>query len=147
VASGMTFAEMRSFEMENDLRYLGWADGAIQYLPKTVTRGAITDVAGSLTDPVNDTGLIRASVYELWLTTRHEKMTPEDRDAMLILYAKRLTGYPQGVVEVVLGMIVITSKWFPAWSEVQSEINVITGARVSLLTALRRFLAKAERTP
>jgi hypothetical protein len=82
----MTFAKMQDTMRECGLLYLGWVDGAVQYIPNSITRQDATMLA----DAVNDTGTIRAALYELWLITKKERMLPEDRDAMLMIYARRL---------------------------------------------------------
>lgn len=144
-AGNKTYAEMRAFGAANSLLYLGYIDGALRYLPADIPRQRILDAAAMLQDPVEDSGETRAALYELWLTTKHEKTSAVDRDAMLLVYASRLSQYPTETVKVVLGALSTTSMWFPAWSEIHTRINALTGNRVSLLTALRLFLNKHAR--
>jgi hypothetical protein len=132
---------MQDMMRECGLLYLGWVDGAVQYVPNSLTRENVTQAAAMLADPANDTGTIRAALYELWLITKKEKMLPEDRDAMLMVYARRLAEYPVEVVAVALGAISLKSTFFPAWAEIQTEIDALTGQRNRLLAALRLLLA------
>lgn len=141
-AGNKTFAEMRAFGADNSLLYLGYFDEAVQYLADDIPRQRILDAAAMLQDPVDGSGKTRAALYELWLTTKHEKTSIEDRDSMLMVYANRLSQYPAGAVMVVLGALSTSSMWLPAWSEIHTRINALTGGRAALLTALRLFLSK-----
>lgn len=144
LAPSMSFAEIKAFERAHGCLYFGYVMGENWYLPNTTTRSQIVEVASALSPDRQDSEFIRLALYQLWLTTRHEKMPAEDRDAMLQIYVENLLAYPENAVRVVLNNFANTSVFFPAWAEINQALVDILGWRGQLLTHLRNYSAKRK---
>lgn len=141
-APAMSFADMKAFEADRDCIYLGWVAGEIWYLPNRIARSSVEAVLDMLASPDMDTAFIRAALYELWLTTRHEKMDPADRDAMLMIYVRRLAAYPEDAVRAVLLDLSHNQKFWPTWSEIETKFVNLIGWRAQMVMALRAYAQK-----
>ena len=133
---------MREYEDANGLQYLGKFNGEVRYIPKSTDESTILGVVDSLKGADCDEGAVRIALYEIWLTTKHEKTSEADRDAMLMVYVKRLTDYPAQAIWLVLSEISQESKFFPAWAEIKERLDALMGWRSELIGALRRVLKK-----
>lgn len=138
----MTFAEMKDFEKVYDVMWLGYINGGHQYLPRSTTRAKVREAVNMLCDEPADSAEIRVALYELWLTTKHEKMNAEDRDAQLAIYCKRLAEHPAEHVRLVLSDLSREAKFFPAWSDIQERLDRIRGPRAALTAGLRNAYRK-----
>lgn len=140
VAQPMTFAEMRVFERERDCTFLGKINGEIWYLPNSTTPEQVQQVTDRISPQQHDSEGIRLAIYQLWLTTRHEKMSPDDRDDMLRIYLTNLCSYPEQAVRAVLNHFAATAIFFPTWAEIDTELQTLFGWRARLITALRSYV-------
>lgn len=137
----LNYDDMRALEARDGLIYLGAISEptTVYYLPRDADLTArMKDVVQSIAPVPIDTGEARLALYELWLTTRHERLSTEDRDAQLILYAKRLADYPAEHSELVLGELAQTAVWFPPWADIRARLDALSGWRARLTAALRR---------
>jgi hypothetical protein len=140
----MSFSEMKQFEAANRCHYFGFVRGEIWYLPEATTPDQIKFVANAMNTEPADSEFIRVALYQLWLTTRHEKMPAEDRNAMLTIYVQNLSAYPVNAVRAVLTGMANDAVFFPAWSEINAALTGILGWRGQLLTALRNYATKRK---
>lgn len=140
----MSFAETKIFERKHSCQYFGFVRGEVWYLPNATTPEAIKRVADALNPEPADSEFIRLALYQIWLTTRHEKMPVEDRDAMLTIYVQNLSAYPVNAVRAVLTGMANDALFFPAWSEINAALTGILGWRGQLLTALRNYATKRK---
>jgi len=128
------------------MAYLFRAYGSDWFLPQTITADYLQEAARRLKDEPVDSDVIRRALLELWYSTKHEKMSEQDRNAMILLYAQRLSAHPPKHVALVLNDMSETSTFFPSWSEISARLGNISGERHALINALRRFLIKMETT-
>lgn len=140
LAPPMSFAEMKQLEAQRDCTFLGMIRGnEIWYLPNKTTPQAVNRVVQKIAPQQHDNEGIRLALYQLWLTTRHEKMPAEDRDDMLRIYVTNLCAYPVFAVRAVLSHFAANAVFFPAWAEINAELQQILGWRARLLSALRTY--------
>lgn len=142
--TSLSFTEFLCHEEKNGLVYLGKILGASRYIPFDTSRQLVSTAVEQLRGEALDSGTIRAHLFELWLTTKHEKMSPDDRDAMLMLYVKRLADFPRHAAVTVLMTLSQTCKFWPAWSEVQEQLDAILNDRATLIHALRLVIPKLK---
>lgn len=134
---GASYAQIKELERSQSLLYLGGIKGTVWFAPASVTRHQIGRAIEQLVGQPGDEGRIRRALYDLWLLTKHERMATEDRDAMLLTYARRLADYPEPTVILALRRIAESYKFFPSWSEISEEIHQINGWRGSAIIALK----------
>lgn len=139
-----TYADLIDYELRNNLAYLGRFLGAIWYLPRDIETNTLMSAANLLRHRSEDNAALRLAVYQLWLVTKHEKMSEADRDAMILVYVDRLASYPPAAVQSVLALLATTAKFFPAWSEIDELLGEVVGDRHQLLAALRRAIMKLQ---
>lgn len=144
LASPMSFSEMKAFERQHDCQHFGYVSGEIWYLPNSTVPEQIKRVADALNPEPADSEFIRMALYQLWLTTRHERMPAQDRDAMLTIYVQNLSAYPVNAVRSVLMSFANNAVFFPAWAEVNQALTDILGWRGQLLTHLRNYAMKRK---
>lgn len=139
------YEHIKKIEHKDQLIYLGHFNDAVQYLPASLTRQQVIDTVSALTPQPTDSPAIRAALFEIWLTTKHEKMPPEDRNAMLKIYADRLSVHDPSHVALVLAEISETEIFFPAWAEIQKRLNSLQGWRAKIKSSLRLLLRKLSK--
>lgn len=136
---------MKAFEQDNQVSYLGFFKGANRYVPTAMTVAEIRGIAEQIAHPVQDTGDVRVAIYQLWLTTKHEKMNEQDRDAMLMTYVERCARYPQAAVLSVIETFSETKHFFPSWAEFKAALDEFSGWRASMVSALRRLATNKQK--
>lgn len=114
--------------------------GGEYYVPRQLTRERIIEAGRQLAPVSDDTSEIRLALFRLWLTTKHEKMHEDDRDALILEYVRRLSIYPSEIVELVLHEISQKLAFWPAWAEIAAHAQNYMTPRTRLLDALRLHL-------
>lgn len=139
--SGSPYFEVKAFERENKCVHLGFFAGKSTYIPIATLEDAhkVRQVVDALIGQYMNERIVRSSLFEIWLTTKHEKMNTDDRDAMLSVYVHRLSDYPEAHIKLVLTEYSQTEKFFPSWAELQSRLDALGGWRAGLLFALRKL--------
>lgn len=140
-----SFRSIKTFEQENRARLFGYFDGRMFYLPDATPTATLHEAAASLETVESDTGEMRRLLADLWLSTKHERMADADRDAMLVLFVRRLAAYPKPVVLAVLANLNETAEWFPKWAELQAQLAPLCGWRTAMRTALRNQYLKRQK--
>ncbi|MFD2175671.1 hypothetical protein [Rhodobacter lacus] len=140
----MSFGEMKDFERRTETNFLGSMNGEIWYLPNDTPRAAILEAAATLKVPRRDPRPILGALKRLWLSTKHEKMSEADRDELFRAYADRLSSYPEEACASVLISIERTSKFFPAWSDIESALSERLGWRGTALQNLRGYIQRNQ---
>ena len=140
----MTFADQKAFERTQDLLYFyaPSPNGRVLYLPRSTPRSKVMDVVRQIEPVPADRDKVLPALYALWLSTKHEKMSEEDRNAMLTLYADGLAAYPAEAVDAIVAEMRETQKFWPAWMEIVERLDRITGWRGRIIRALRRLYLK-----
>jgi hypothetical protein len=128
---------MKEFEAEHKVRYLGYFDGYVQYIPLSVTIAVMTEIVEMLQNPSQNSDKIKNAIYELWLTTKHEKLSEDDRTNLLAIYFTKLKMYPPQSVAFVLRDFSDTSHFFPSWAEIKVVLDKHSGWRNQLIRCLR----------
>lgn len=139
---GASYAEIRDFEERTSTSYFGHFDHRVWYVPNDIPLPRIVEAAEELKPVPADTGEMRVALYQLWLTTKHEKLNQDDREAMLTVYTKRLSEYPADFVAYVLSDLSDNCKFFPSWAEIKEPLTGLMGWRSVMLSALRRLHKK-----
>jgi hypothetical protein len=143
----LSFADMKAKEAAHRVRYLGQIGSEIWYLPTSCSRDTITEVVTMLSPHPEERPATRAALMQLWLCTKHEKLAAEDRMDTLAVYARNLAAYPEPAVLAVLTKQCNEARFWPAWSELHSELAAFCGWRSQLITALRSFLSRRKDLP
>ena len=128
---------MKAFERDHKVKYLGYFDGFTQYIPLSVTVAGMTEIVDLLSNPGQNSDQIKNAIYELWLTTKHEKLSEDDRTNLLAIYFTKLKMYPPQSVAFVLRDFGDTSHFFPSWAEIKIVLDQHSGWRNQLIRCLR----------
>jgi len=128
---------MKAFERDQKVKYLGYFDGFTQYIPLSVTVAGMTEIVDVLSDPGQNSDQIKNAIYELWLTTKHEKLSEDDRTNLLGIYFTKLKMYPPQSVAYVLRDFGDTAHFFPSWAEIKIVLDQQSGWRNQLIRCLR----------
>lgn len=138
---------MRAKEAAFKVRFMGKIGEEIWYLPADTSDDTILQAVALVSSEAEDRPATRAALYQLWLTTKHEKTAIDDRNDMLAVYARNLAAYPEASVLAVLTKMSGESRWWPAWAEIAAELGALCGWRNQLVTALRNFLQRRKAIP
>lgn len=143
----LSFVEMKAKEAAFDVSYLGKIGGDIWYLPNGVTRQQITDAAQLVSEPPAERPSVRAALYMLWLTTKHEKMDVQDRNDLMAVLLTNLAPFPEQAILAALAKLSSEARFFPAWADNLAELTPLCGWRGQLIAALRHFLQRRKDLP
>lgn len=141
-----SYADIALFQLRNEATWLIRLGAVDYFLPDSHTPAMLEAAARQLIDAAEDDAEVRAKLFELWLCTRHEKMTPDDREAMLMVYVRKLAQYPKAAVLYALSEAIDTATFFPTWAELADRLHPITHERTALVNALRRQIIKRKET-
>ncbi|MBE3637374.1 hypothetical protein [Mangrovicoccus algicola] len=139
-----TWANIKDIERNSDGMYLCRLHRRSWFVPKAVTKDQVAAAAAALIDQPADTAALRVALYQLWLSTKHEKMAEEDRNAMLTIYARNLAIYPAEQVRLVLAEYAEKEKFWPSWAELHTRLSGLSIARAALTAGLRVLCTKIE---
>jgi|DEB0MinimDraft_12_1074336.scaffolds.fasta_scaffold16781_3 hypothetical protein len=136
------FADMKAFEKANSVRYLGFFNGFVQYMPLGITTDQMSLAVDHVQSSTVHSDALKSAIYELWLTTKHEKLSEDDKAALLGIYFNKLKMYPTASVQIVMREFGDKSHFFPSWAEIKTELDTHSGWRIQLVNALRRIVKK-----
>lgn len=142
VRENLTFSEMKMFERQNDVLWLGPVKAAVWYLPRATTLETVMRAVARLAPEPFDRAPMLLALQDLWFTTRHERMDAQDRAAMLEVYVQNLEYYPSAVTRLVLWELQSQSDFFPSWAEIERRITQHTGWRGALIASLRLYAGR-----
>lgn len=139
-----TYADIRAFEIDTRSRWLVRIRNLDWFIPASTTKAQVIDAAKMLHRQATPSQSLRSALVQLWLVTRHQKVSDDDRDATLQLYADRLASYPADHVALALYQLSETATFFPSWSEIAQLLKECDVDRSTLLAAYRLVLPKLE---
>lgn len=76
---------------------------------------------------------------ELRLTTTSKKLSPQDLEAQVKIYARKLNSYPAEIVKYVLETQPNMSRWFPEWLDLKTRLDLYSKKNRSALDALKNY--------
>lgn len=138
----LTFSEQKDLEYKTHTIYLGLFLKRHWFIPKTLPDENINTALIRLSKPNERPFDVKKGLYELWLVTRHEKLTDQDTKAMLNVYYERLKDYNPNAVLIVLQEFSESSKWFPSWCEISDRLSVYQGEQLRMFRLVSRIRAK-----
>lgn len=135
----LSYSEQRVFEQKHGVVYLGKFFNDVYYIPNSTDIDSINSVLANLAPAHNQDYDVRKALYELWLVTRHERMSDDDVKVMLKAYHDRLKDYPPLAVKVVCAELEETSAWFPSWSEISQRLSTEQSEQLRMFRALSKL--------
>lgn len=92
------------------------------------------------------------SEIAMWLTrldalTARQGKTEIDLELMIQAYIDKLSAYPADAIEAALDNLADKSKWFPAWAEIQEELDWLTRRRRFIVAELDRKIDRLRPDP
>ena len=138
----LSYAEQRDLEDKHSTTYLGLFLDQHWFIPKNLSDENLNTALIRLSKPNDRPFDVKKGLYELWLVTRHEKLTDQDTKAMLNVYYERLKDYRPNAVLLVLQELSESSKWFPSWSELSDRLSIYQGEHLRMFRLLSKIRAK-----
>lgn len=140
----MSYADMIVFQAKHRVRYLGFVRKSVWYLPDDLPDHTIIDFARELMPRATQPDAVKAALNQLYLTTKHARLSDQDRETMLQTYLNGMLAYPDHAIRLALSHLAADNEFFPPWSEVRDSLHAILGWRADLLVALRNFIRKRK---
>lgn len=132
-----SYEAQRAFEIKHMAFWLVFLQGTHWFLPSSTLVYQIDEAAKHLQAPKQDTAELRRALLDLWLTTSHQKLNEDDRDAQIRIYLERLSYYPPQLATLVLHEASQQAKFWPSWAELYEKLETYSDERLRLLQALR----------
>lgn len=145
--TGLQYSDIVKIEQAEDLIFLGMIGkpDALYFLPRHTSFDAMKAAISQIENTPAPNPELAAALYELWLTTKKAKMSDTDRDAQLAVYAKRLGAYDIDHVRIVLSDWSMNQPFWPAWADLQAQLDALSGWRRTMRNALRNAADRLNR--
>ena len=126
-ANQLDYTEMRLFEAENNCLWLGQFDHAIHYIPNSTSDRDVFNALNVAMSIDFDERSVRTNLFQLWLVSKHAKISDSDRDVTIATFVDVLRGYPSDVCVSVINSLMHTSEFWPSMSELSKKLGEHAG--------------------